>query len=100
MEWPIKETEKGLVCHIIVQPRSSCNKITGVHNGALKIKITAPPVEGAANTCCVKYLASLLKIAPGNIEIIAGHNSRNKQVRIKSISRKELESLLDGHTPF
>jgi len=57
--------------------------IVGLHGDALKIKITAPPVEGAANKMCIKYLAECLNLPKSLVEIKSGHGGRMKQVRVR-----------------
>ena len=79
----IKESQVGLILKILIQPRSSKNIIIGLHGNALKIKLTAPPVDGAANKMCVQYLAKSLKIPKSSLEIISGQTSRKKTVLIK-----------------
>ena len=58
--------------------------IVGQHGDSLKLKVTAPPVEGAANKMCIKFLAKNLSVSPSSLEIIAGHTSRTKKVLLKS----------------
>jgi uncharacterized protein (TIGR00251 family) len=77
--------------------------IVGLHGDALKIKLTAPPVDNAANAMCVKFLAKALSVPKSSIDIIAGHTSRNKQVLLKTgkdgITAKEyhrLEQLIEN----
>lgn len=69
--------------NIFVQPRSAQNVIVGPYKGALKIKITAPPVEGAANKSCIDLLARSLKRPRSSIEIKFGHTGRSKGVLIR-----------------
>ena len=77
-----------------IVPGSSKNKIARVYNDALKISITAPPVEGKANKKCIAYLAKYFDIAKSKIEIISGQTSKNKLIKIYDISQKEfLEKL-------
>lgn len=57
--------------------------ISGQHGDALKIKLTAPPVDDAANKMCVQYLAKCLKIPKSSIEIISGHTSRTKRLLLR-----------------
>ena len=57
--------------------------IAGQHGDALKIKLTAPPVDDAANKLCVKYLSKFLKIPKSSIEIISGHTSRTKRILLR-----------------
>lgn len=80
---PLREDEDGVIFKVIVQPRSSKNEIKGLYGDALKIKITAPPVDGAANAMCINYLAKCLKTPKSSIEIVSGHAGRNKQVRVR-----------------
>jgi uncharacterized protein len=58
--------------------------ITGVHEGALKIKLTAPPVANAANRMCLKFLAKSFGVSKSSLEISAGRNSRHKQILLRS----------------
>ena len=75
---------QGIVIKVFIQPRSSTNMIVGLLGDRLKIKLTAPPVDGAANKMCVKFLAKRLSVSPASLEILSGHNSRTKKILIKS----------------
>ena len=90
---------EGLVFKVLVQPRSSKNSIAGIHDEALKIKLTAPPVDNAANQMCLKFLAKSLSVSRSALEIIAGHNSRHKQILLRSedtiMSANEYKHLVD-----
>jgi len=79
-----RQTPEGVIFKVLVQPRSSKNMISGLHDGALKIKLTAPPVDNAANQMCLKFLAKSLGISKSRIEISAGYNSRHKQILLRS----------------
>jgi uncharacterized protein len=81
----IEEGIGGVVIKIYVVPRASANKIVGEYNGALKIALTAPPVEGAANKALVEFLAKTLGVPKGGVTILSGETSRNKTVRIEGI---------------
>ena len=93
----IHKSPEGVAFKVLVQPRSSKNMITGLHGDALKIKLTAPPVDNAANKMCLKFLAKSLGISRTSIEIIAGHTSRHKQILLRSenspANEKEYQSL-------
>jgi len=78
-----KETSRGIVLKVFLQPRSAKNMIVGEHGDALKIKLTAPPVDGAANKMCIQYLAKFLKVPKSTIEIISGHTSRTKRLLLR-----------------
>ena len=79
----LKETDQGIVFKVFVQPRSAKNMIAGQHGDALKIKLTAPPVDGAANKMCIQYLAKFLKVPKSALEIISGHSSRTKRILLR-----------------
>jgi uncharacterized protein (TIGR00251 family) len=79
----LKETSQGIVLKVFVQPRSAQNMIAGQHGDALKIKLTAPPVDGAANKMCIQYLAKFLKVPKSALEIISGHSSRTKRILLR-----------------
>lgn len=84
----IQKNSNGIILKVFVQPRSSKNMIAGQHGDALKIKLTAPPVDGAANKMCVQHLAKWLKISKSSIEIISGHTSRTKRFLLRSKNEK------------
>ncbi len=79
---------EGIVFNVLVQPRSSKNAIVGAHGGALKIKLTAPPVDNAANRMCIKFLAKCLGVSKARLEIIAGHTGRHKQMLLLAETQK------------
>jgi hypothetical protein len=98
MSW-ITEKPEGVVITIFVQPRASKNMIAGLHGDALKIKLTAPPVDNAANKMCVQFLAKCLDISKSSLEIISGQTSRTKQILVRDanggkILKEKIESLL------
>jgi hypothetical protein len=77
-----------------VQPRASRNEVAGLVGETLKIKLTAPPVEGAANDACLDFLAKLLDLAPSRLAIIQGDRSRNKVIRIMGLTKNEVHARL------
>ena len=79
----ILENSQGILLKVYVQPRSSKNMIVGLHGDSLKIKVAAPPVDGAANKACVQFLAKCLSLSASSLEIITGHNSRTKTILLK-----------------
>jgi len=93
----IQKNSQGLVFKVLVQPRSSKNMLAGLHDDALKIKLTAPPVNNAANRMSIKFLAKALGVPQSSLEIVSGHTSRNKKVLLHSdrtsISEKEYRRL-------
>lgn len=95
---PLRETRDGLKVRLHVQPRARRCEISGVYNGALKIKVPAPPVDDAANSAVIGYLASLLGISKSKISILSGAKSRDKVLLITNISLKDFHKKLDIHS--
>ena len=93
---PILEDDKGFLVKVYVQPRSRKNEVVGLHDGALKIKITSPPVDGAANRACINFLAKYLKIPKSCIEIVSGQTSRIKQLRVCWPKTRDAETSKKG----
>lgn len=85
----INEIEDGIRVDIRVQPRSARNQIAGEYAGAVKIKLTAPPVDGEANQELIIFLSKLLKVSKSSIILLQGETGRNKTVEIKGINKSE-----------
>ena len=77
-------------------PRSSRNEIIGKENDVIKIKLTAPPVEGKANKALVQFLAKKLGAPKRDIEIVSGERSREKSIRINGLPSEEVIGILMG----
>ena len=96
----IEHRPEGIVFSVSVQPRSSKNAIAGRYGDSLKVKLQAPPVDGAANKACLKYLGKLLGVAPSRLEVLSGHGSRKKRILCRcgnapgKGSRESVERLL------
>jgi hypothetical protein len=84
--WRIRQTDSGLEVALHVQPRARRDEIVGVHNGALKLKVSAPPVDDAANRAVIEFFAALLDVPKTRLQIVAGLKSREKTLRIESVS--------------
>jgi hypothetical protein len=78
--------EGGVMLTIHVQPRASKNALAGLHGDALKVRLTSPPVEGAANKLCREFFAKLLGVAKGRVSLVSGHKSRHKRLFIEGIT--------------
>ncbi len=92
----IRETTLGLEVRLHVLPRAKHCELSGMHNGALKIKITAPPVDDAANHAIIKFLSSLLNVSKSNLTILAGLKSRDKILQIQGLSLREFFERLEA----
>lgn len=90
----IRETAAGIVFNIRVHPRAKKNAVSGEIGDALKISLTAPPVEGRANEACIRYLAELLQVPRSSVTIAAGETSRNKVVRVAGLTAAQVEQRL------
>jgi uncharacterized protein len=82
----VSEAGAGLVIRLHVLPRAKRCEIAGIHNGALKVKVTAPPVDDAANRAIIEFLSKLLGLSKSNLQILAGLKSRDKILQIKGLS--------------
>lgn len=85
-----------LVFRVQVVPRSSRSEVAGEHNGSLRVRVSAPPVEGAANKELTALLAKAFKVSRGAVNILSGQSSRLKQVSIEGVNSSELSELLRG----
>ncbi len=90
----IRDTPQGSTFAVRVQPRARRNAIVGEIGDALKLALTAPPIEGRANEACIEFLAEFLKVPRSSITIAAGETSRNKVIRIAGMSADELRGRL------
>jgi uncharacterized protein (TIGR00251 family) len=89
------------VLAVQVTPRARKNEVAGwraVPGGALelRVRLTAPPVEGAANAALVAFLAETLGVRKSQVELVAGHSARHKRVRVTGLARAEVEARLGG----
>ena len=80
-----------LVFRVHVAPRSSRSEVVGEHNGALRVRLAAPPVDGAANDELIHVLAKTFKVSRSAVKILSGHSSRLKQVSIEGVTESVLE---------
>jgi uncharacterized protein (TIGR00251 family) len=82
------------VLSIRVQPRASSDAILGWRDGTLRVRVTAPPLEGAANLAVARLLARALRVAPSAVAVIRGARGRDKRVRIAGLGDLEVRSRL------
>jgi len=90
-----RQIPEGVIFKAFIQPRASRNEVAGLNGDALKIRLTAPPVEGAANKMLTQFLAKSLKVRRSDVVILKGEASRTKQVLVRSATCKKIESLLN-----
>lgn len=94
-ELDVRETEEGVEVTLHVLPRSKKCEISGLHNGALKVRVTAPPVDDAANRALIELFASLLHIPKSSLTIKSGLKSSRKVLKIKGILLNDFLQCLD-----
>src|SRR5579864_4114573 len=87
---PFRYTRGGVSFAIKVHPRAKKNAITGELGDALKVSLTAPPLDGRANDACIEFFAKLLNVPRSSVTIASGHTSRNKVIRVLGLSAEEL----------
>jgi len=92
----ITGAEDGATFAVRVVPRASKNEIAGIHGDALKIRVTAPPVEGRANEALIAFLAKRLGVRKSEVEIVAGATSRRKMIHVSGVLTQEVEERLWG----
>lgn len=90
----IHDTPTGATFAIKVHPRARKNAITGELGDALKLSLTAPPVEGRANEACIEFFANLLNVPQSSVTIASGKSSRNKLIRVAGLSADEIRKCL------
>jgi uncharacterized protein (TIGR00251 family) len=94
LEMAKQEDGGSIILHVLVQPKASEDRIVEFHGEALKVKVTAPPAGGKANQRLRKLLAEELSVPQSNIEIIRGHTSRRKVLRIWNVTPDQVRNFL------
>ncbi|HTZ72699.1 MAG TPA: DUF167 domain-containing protein [Candidatus Aquilonibacter sp.] len=92
----ITQREGGVIFLVRVTPRASRDAIEGDYQGALKVRLTAPPVDDRANDALRKFLAASLKVPAAAVKIVAGEKGRTKRVAVAGVTRAEARRLLIG----
>ncbi len=92
-EYKFRNVKLGAALHIRVTTRAKKNEIIGIlENGIVKIRLTAPPVDGKANKGLIEFLSKVLKVKISDVEIVAGSTNRDKIVSFTNIQAEELDS--------
>ncbi len=85
MALELRTTDEGLTLRVRVQPRASRDALAGEREGALVVRLTAPPVEGAANEALSRFLGKALGVAPSAVRVVSGTTGRNKVVSVAGL---------------
>ena len=91
---PVKNVPGGVMLAVRVTPRARKNEIVGVAGEAIKVKLAAPPVEGAANAALCAFLAEQLGVRKSAVTLVAGQASRQKVVRVEGVTADEVQARL------
>jgi len=84
-ELKFTETPEGILFNVHVQPRASRNEISGIQGDGIKLRLTAPPVEDAANKLCIEFFARLLQVSKSQVSIVSGARSRHKTIKVTNV---------------
>ncbi len=88
------EKDGSITFTVRVVPRASRSEVIGEHDGALKVRIAAPPVDGAANAELVKVLAKHYRVSKSDIEIAGGSTSKRKRIKISNLSQSKMQEVI------
>ena len=91
---PLRESGGGVTFAVKIHPRARKDVITGEVGNALKLSLTAPPVDGRANEACIEFFVNLLKVPRSSITIASGQTSRNKVIRVTGLSAAQVQQRL------
>ncbi|NTW05396.1 MAG: YggU family protein [Peptococcaceae bacterium] len=88
----IKDDQDGVTIRVRIQPRASKNQFAGILDGAVKVRLSAPPVDGEANDACIKFFSSFFKVSAGSVKILSGFTGKNKIIKISGLSTEDVLS--------
>lgn len=92
----LREEADGVSFEVRVQPRSSKTEISGIQDGILRVRLTMPPVDGAANKQCIELLSRKMKIPKRAIRIASGASARRKRLKISGLGIEEVKHILSA----
>ena len=95
MESLVRQAKDGVLLSVRVVPRAARNEIVGTQGDALKVRLCAPPVGGAANSALIALIAESLRIPKRDVEIVSGQSSRNKTVCLTGVRQEDVQRWLD-----
>ena len=82
----LQQTSDGVILKVYVQPKARKEQIVGLHGDRLKVAVTEPPDKGKANEAVIQLIASTLRVAASNVELLRGQTSRQKDVLIQGVT--------------
>ncbi|MCK4535784.1 MAG: DUF167 domain-containing protein [Desulfuromonadales bacterium] len=90
----LRQVPEGVEVRVFVQPRASRNKLVGLLGDELKVALTAPPVDGAANKACCVFFAKLCGLPKSSVRVLSGDSSRHKRLLLAQAEYREVASQL------
>ncbi|MBC7359107.1 MAG: YggU family protein [Desulfacinum sp.] len=100
METPfLKSGPDGVILTLTIQPNAKKTELAGVLDASLRVRISAPPVEGAANKECIRFLAKFFGLSKSRVKILQGEKSRHKVVLLKGAQEQAIRDRLGGMEP-
>ncbi|MCH8987710.1 MAG: DUF167 domain-containing protein [Chloroflexi bacterium] len=87
--------KESCILKVRVQPKASRNQVDGYEDGTLRLRVTAPPIEGKANTGVIALLAKALGVSKSKLEIVRGHGSRDKVVSVDTLTEQEVRRRIE-----
>ncbi len=97
----VREVPGGVELSVFCQPKAARSALIGMHGGALKAKVKAPPVEGKANRALLDLLAGALGVPRGRLTLVSGEQSRNKRIRVDGVDAESaLAAILGALDPL
>ena len=96
MTLQVTEGKDSCTFRVHVLPRGRRDEVVGLYGDALKVRLIAPPVKGRANRALREFLAGRLSVPTSAVEVVSGHTSRHKRVRVKGVSSDAVRALLDA----
>jgi uncharacterized protein (TIGR00251 family) len=88
--------ENSCILKIRVQPKSSSNRVLGYEDGIVKLRVTAPPIDGQANAGVISLLAKTLGISKSKLQIIRGESSRDKVIAVEALTEQEVANRIES----
>jgi len=95
VDWLRTRKDGSVLLRLYVQPRASRNELAGLHDGALKLRLTTPPVDGKANRAVLVFLAKLLGLPKSSLSLVSGQKNRSKQICVHGLSENQVRQKLD-----
>lgn len=90
----LRDTADGVEISIYVQPGAKSTEVSGEHDGALKLRINAPPVDGKANAAVIAFLAECCGVSKSKVTLLSGDTNRRKRLRITGVSAETVAKQL------